>query len=65
MNRDKRIALIKEIQNKRKSKIISLVTSDRINLSAPIHQLMNATIYEQLRTIKSNATDFQNIDLFI
>jgi hypothetical protein len=65
MNRNDRVELIKKIQDKRKSKIVSLVTSDRINLSAPIHQLMNETIYEQLRTIKSNATDFQNIDLFI
>ncbi|NMC59320.1 MAG: hypothetical protein GYA51_08065, partial [Candidatus Methanofastidiosa archaeon] len=65
MNRDKRIELIKQIQEKRKSKIVALVTSDRINLSAPIHQMMNDTIYEQLKSIKSNATDFENIDLFI
>jgi hypothetical protein len=65
MNRDKRIELIKKIQEKRKSKIVALVTSDRINLSAPIHQLMNETIYEQLRTIKSHSSEFNCIDLFI
>jgi len=65
MNRDKRIELIKKIQDKRNSKILSLVTSDRINLSAPIHQLMIGTIYEQLRTIESTAKDFKNIDMFL
>lgn len=65
MNREKRIELIKKVQDKRKSKIIVLVTSDRINLSAPIHQLMTDTIYEQLRTIKSKNEEFDNIDLFL
>jgi len=65
MNREKRIDLIKKIQKKRNSKIIALVTSDRINLSAPIHQLMNDTIYEQIRSIKTNSLEFDNIDLFI
>jgi hypothetical protein len=65
MNRIKRTELIKKIQEKRKSKIICLVTSDRINLSAPIHQLMNDTIYEQLRLIKKNTHNFENLDLFI
>ena len=53
MNRQQRVELIKKIQEKRKSKIVTLVTSDRINLSAPIHQMMNDVIYDQLRTIKS------------
>lgn len=65
MNRDKRIEFIKKIQEKRKSRVIALVTSDRINLSAPIHQMMNDTIYEQLRIIKANSGDFNNIDLFL
>lgn len=65
MTREKRIELIKKIQTKRKSKIVTLVTSDRINLSAPIHQMMNDIIYEQLRVIKSKGGEFDNIDLFI
>ena len=65
MERKKRIELIRKIQAKRNSKIITLVTSDRINLSAPIHQMMNDIIYEQLRIIKSKAKSFDNIDLFI
>lgn len=65
MTREKRIELIKKIQTERKSKIVSLVTSDRINLSAPIHQMMNDIIYEQLRVIKSKRDEFENIDLFL
>lgn len=65
MTREKRIETIKKIQNKRKSKIITLITSDRFNLSAPIHQIMNDIIYEQLRVIKNNSDDFDNLDLFL
>jgi hypothetical protein len=65
MTREQRIELIKKIQTTRKSKIITLVTSDRINLSAPIHQMMNDIIYEQLRTIKGKGGKYDNIDLFI
>jgi hypothetical protein len=65
MTRDERIALIKEIQQKRNSKLITLLTSDRVNLSAPIHQMMNDIIYEQLRKIKSEGGEFDNVDLFI
>jgi Serine dehydrogenase proteinase len=42
-----------------------LVTSDRINLSQPIHQMMNDIIYEQIRVIKSKGNNFENIDLFL
>ncbi|MBL7852087.1 MAG: hypothetical protein JNN04_14390 [Cyclobacteriaceae bacterium] len=65
MNRDKRLEVIKKIQELRKSKVVTLVTSDRINLSAPIHQMMNDIVYEQLREIKSKGGEFENIDLFI
>lgn len=65
MTRENRVELIKKIQAKRKSKIVTLVTSDRINLSAPIHQMMNDIIYEQLRVIKSKRGKFDNIDLFL
>jgi len=65
MTRDKRIELIKKLQTARKSKVITLVTSDRINLSAPIHQMMNDIIYEQLRAIKGKGGAFENIDLFL
>lgn len=65
MTRENRIKLIREIQTKRNSKIITLVTSDRINLSAPIHQMMNDIIYEQLRLIKKRGRKFDNIDLFL
>jgi hypothetical protein len=65
MIREKRVELIKEIQTNRKSKIVTLVTSDRINLSAPIHQMMNDIIYEQLRIIKNTGGEFDNIDLFL
>ena len=65
MAREQRIEKIKEIQVKRNSKIVTLVTSDRINLSAPIHQMMNDVLYEQLRRIKANGNVFENIELFI
>lgn len=65
MTREQRVNLIKEIQERRKSKIITLVTSDRINLSAPIHQMMNDIVYQHLRLIKSNGGDFKNIDLYL
>lgn len=65
MDRNRRIKLIQAIQGKRDSKVISLVTSDRINLSAPIHQLMNDIVYLQLRKIKSSGSTFKNIDLFL
>jgi hypothetical protein len=65
MTREQRIDLIKKIQEKRNSKIVTLVTSDRINLSAPIHQMMNDIIYQQLRVIKDKGGDFKNIDLFL
>jgi hypothetical protein len=65
MSRKKRIDLIKKIQDKRNSRIVTLVTSDRVNLSAPIHQMMNDIIYEQLRKIKSQSNDFENLDLFL
>lgn len=65
MAREQRIEKIKEIQVKRNSKIVTLVTSDRINLSAPIHQMMNDVIYEQLRRIKASGNVFENIELFI
>jgi hypothetical protein len=65
MTRDQRVTKIKEIQVKRNSKVITLVTSDRVNLSAPIHQMMNDVIYEQLRKIKASGDEFENIDLFI
>lgn len=65
MTQEQRIEKIKEIQVKRNSKVITLVTSDRINLSAPIHQMMNDVIYEQLRKIKASTDEFENIDLFI
>ena len=65
MSKEKRIKLIQEIQKKRNSKIITLVTSDRPNLNQAIHQMMNDIVYEQIRTIKSKNEDFKNIDLFI
>jgi Serine dehydrogenase proteinase len=65
MSKATRIKLIKSIQSKRNSKVLTLVTSDRLNLHQPIHQMMNDVIYDQLRTIKSKAKDFENIDLFI
>jgi len=65
MNRKERVKLIRDLQSKRKSKIISLVTSDRINLETPIHQMMNDIIYKQIRVIKSKKDDFDNIDLFL
>lgn len=65
MTREQRVELIKEIQQKRNSKVITLLTSDRVNLSAPIHQMMNDVIYEHLRKIKSEAQEFENLDLFI
>lgn len=65
MSRENRVELIKKIQTERKSKIVTLVTSDRINLSAPIHQMMNDIIYEQLRIIKREGGEFENIDLFL
>ena len=37
MSKEKRIKLIQEIQKKRNSKIITLVTSDRPNLNQAIH----------------------------
>ena len=65
MTRRQRVELIKKIQTKRKSKIITLITSDRPNLSAPIHHIMNDIIYEQLRTIKRKGEEFEIIDLFL
>lgn len=65
MSKEKRIKLIQEIQKKRNSKVITLVTSDRPNLNQAIHQMMNDIIYEQIRTIKSKTDEFKNIDLFI
>src|SRR5690606_21504762 len=65
MTREQRIDRIKKTQEKRNSKIVTLVTSDRINLSAPIHQMMNDIIYQQLRVIKDKGGDFKNIDLFL
>lgn len=65
MSRIKRVELIKKIQSRRNSKIVTLVTSDRINLSAPIHQMMNDFIYEQLMIIKKRGRKYDNIDLFI
>lgn len=65
MNREQRLNIIKEIQRIRNSKIVTLVTSDRINLSAPIHQMMNDIVYEHLRLIKNSGDSFENIDLYI
>jgi len=66
MSLKRQVELIRAIQEKRNSKVITLVTSDRINLSAPIHQMMNDIIYSQLRTIKAKGgNEFKNIDLFI
>lgn len=65
MSRNKRLEKIKAIQELRKSKIVTLVTSDRINFSTPIHQLMNDVIYEHLRNIKATGDKFGQIDLFI
>lgn len=65
MDRHQRVALLQQIQKIRNSKVITLVTSDRINLSAPIHQMMNDIVYNHLRTIKANGGDFENLDLFL
>lgn len=65
MTREERLAIIKEIQDKRKSKLVTLITSDRQNLNANIHQLMNDYVYEQLRAIKAGGDDFEKLDLFV
>jgi len=65
MGKSTRINLIKKIQGKRNSKIITLVTSDRVNLEQPIHQMMNDFVYQQIRTLKSKNLKFANIDLFL
>ena len=67
-NHQARIALIQQIQNKRKSKLITYITSDRININVAINQNVTETIYQQIKRIKENLTqddDFENIDLFI
>lgn len=65
MSRPERIELIKQLQETRKSKVVCLVTSDRINLSAQIHQLMNDVIYELLREIKAKGEPFEHLDLLL
>lgn len=65
MSKRERLQIIKKIQKKRNSKLITLVTSDRINFSQPIHQMMNDIIYKQILSIKQNGNDFEKIDLFL
>lgn len=63
MSRDKRIDLIKKIQEKRKSRVITYVTSDRANLSVPIMPDVISIIHEHI--LLSGGDEKGKLDLFI
>lgn len=63
MSRDARRSLIQEIQQKRESKLISYVTSDRLNLSTRISGDIVSIIHEHILAIESG--DRKKLDLFI
>jgi len=63
MSKENRRNLISAIQDKRKSKVITYITSDRGNLSSQIAEDIIPILYEHIRLIKSDKP--QNIDLFI
>lgn len=61
--RQKRIELIKEIEKKRKSKVITYITSDRTNLNVQIAEDVIGIVHEHL--IENKIKDNTKIDLFI
>jgi hypothetical protein len=65
MKHKDRVKIIEKIQEKRNSRVVTLITSDRMNLGAPVLQQMNDVVYSQLRTIKRYGGKWENIDLFL
>jgi len=62
-SRSQRLKLIGAIENKRKSKLITYITSDRFGLNVQIAEDIICKIHKQLLLNKINEKD--NIDLFI
>lgn len=62
-SREERLKLIKLIERKRKSKLISYITSDRFGLSTQIAEDSISIINDHLRNLKIKPND--NIDLFL
>ncbi len=63
MSRESRLALIKQIEGKRKSKVIAYITSDRTNLAAQIAGDTVSIIHDHLLSLKADKND--RLDLFI
>ena len=61
MTREERVESIKSIEQARNSRLVTLVTSDRENLMAHIHQKMNDYVYEELRAIKTSGDEFESL----
>jgi len=63
MSRDSRKTLIKEIETKRKSKVITYITSDRINLQVPIMPDVVSIIHDHILALPEG--ERSKLDLFI
>ncbi len=63
MSRDKRIELIKQIQEKRGSRVIAYCTSDRQGLAVPIMPDVVSVIHEHI--IESGSDENGKLDLFL
>lgn len=63
MGRAERLEIIKKIEKKRKSKVITYITSDRPNLSAQIAGDVVPLIHEHILALKENERN--KLDLFI